>query len=143
MTGIAPSVSIFNALPGVVPSARIYAMGDWPQKRMKMRNGRVERWGLINMPSGDELRLSWENITYQQAEVLCITWDINYGTYAGLTLPPEVFAGTSTELAAFMATPFAGATWQFTGPPRVLSVKAGRCTVEMPIGVRGFVRQDV
>lgn len=143
MTGIAPSVSIFNALPGIVPSARSYAMGDWPQKRMKMRNGRTDRWGLISIPTGDELRLSWENITYQQAETLCITWDISYGTYAGITLPPEILAGMSSSLAAFVSTPFVGATWHFTGPPRVLPAKAGRCTVEMPLGVRGFVRQDV
>jgi hypothetical protein len=42
-----------------------------------------------------------------------------------------------------MATPFAGATWHFSGAPKVSAVKAGRCTVEMPISVRGFVRQDL
>jgi hypothetical protein len=89
------------------------------------------------------MRLVWENITYAQAESLCIVWDQNYGIYGQVLLPSQTLAGTSGGLTTLMATPFAGATWQFTGPPKVVPVKARRCTVEMPIGVRGFVRQDL
>ena len=135
-------MSILTALPGIVPTARTYSMGQWPQKIMKMRNGRIKRWGLSSMPDGDKMQLTWENITYQQAESLCTVWDQNYGIYGIVDMPPEVFAGTSGELAALMETPFAGATWHFTGPPVVRPVKAGRCTVQIPVGVRGYLRQE-
>jgi len=118
-------------------------MGQWPQKRMKMRNGRIQRWGLSSMPDGDKLQLTWENITYQQAESLCIVWDSSYGLYGEISLPPEIFAGTSGGLSDLMATPFVGATWYFAGPPQVSPAKAGRCTVQMPIRTRGFVNYDL
>jgi hypothetical protein len=142
-TPVTPSISIFHALPGIVPSARDYDMGQWPQGKMKMRNGRVQRWGLGSIPSGDRMRLVWENITYQQAESLCAIWEQNYGIYGQVILPPEILAGTSGGLTTLMATPFAGATWHFSGNPKVVPTKAKRCTVEMPISVRGFVRQDL
>jgi len=132
-------MSIINALPGIVPSARLYSMGQWPQKRMKMRNGRTLRWGLSSKPSGDRMELTWENITYAQAEQLCEVWDRNYGIYGILTLPPETLAGTSGALNTFLAIPYPGATWHFVGNPQVGAVKAGRCTVRMAIGLRGAV----
>lgn len=132
-------MNIITALPGIVPTARTYKMGQWPQSKMKMRNGRIQRWGLANIPSGDVMDLTWENITYAQAEQLCIVWDASYGIYGRLTLPPEILAGTSGGLTSLMATPFAGATWHFSGAPQVSPVKAGRCTVRMPIRTRGFV----
>jgi len=132
-------MSIINALPGIVPSARPYSMGQWPQKRMKMRNGRTLRWGLSSKPSGDRMELTWENITYAQAEQLCEVWDRSYGMYGQLTLPTAILAGTSGALNTFLATPYPGATWHFVGNPQVEAVKAGRCTVRMAIGVRGAV----
>lgn len=136
-------MNILNALPGIVPTARTYTMGKWPQKRMKMRNARTVRWGLCSRPSGDRMELVWENITYAQAEQLCIVWDNNYGIYGSLSLPPsvsltpEILAGTSGGLNSLLTLPFAGASWHFVGDPQVEAVKAGRCTVRMPIGVRG------
>lgn len=136
-------MNIINALPGIAPTARPYTMGKWPQKRIKMRNGRIARWSLCNKPSGDRLELTWENITYAQAEQLCIVWDNNYGIYGTVSLPPpqpnltpEILAGTSGALNSFLALPFPGATWHFVGQPQVEAVKAGRCTVRMPIGLR-------
>ena len=129
-------MSIINALPGIVPTARTYSMGQWPQKRMKMRNARTVRWPLCSKPSGDKMDLVWENITYAQAEQLCAVWDSNYGIYGQLTLPAATLTGTSGALNSFLATPYAGVTWHFVGNPQVESVKAGRCTVRMPIGTR-------
>lgn len=129
-------MNIITALPGIEPTARPYTMGEWPQKRTKTRNGRVARWALCNKPSGDGMELTWENITYAQAELLCAVWDANYGTYGTITLPPEALAGTSGGLRALMALPFPGATWHFAGAPKVESVKARRCTVRIPIKTR-------
>jgi hypothetical protein len=164
---------IVNALPGIAPTARPYSMGEWPQARIKMRNGRTVRWGLSSIPSGDKMELAWENITYAQAEQIATIWDANYGIYGEVTLPPEIFAGTTgrttgdplyvttldgkvittldgkaitatgpkfSGLTEFMAEPFPGATWHFVGKPQVSSVKARRCTMQIPIGVRGFTR---
>jgi hypothetical protein len=159
-------MSIINALPGITPTARPYSMGEWPQRRMKMRNGRAVRWGLSSIPSGDRMELVWENITYTQAELLSSVWDANYGIYGELTLAPSkvlaaangkaivtqdgkalltsggTLAGTDGGLRELLALPFPGATWHFVGNPRVTAVKAGRCTMQMPIGVRGFARYD-
>lgn len=143
-------MNLINALPGIVPTARPYTMGEWPQHRMKMRNKRTARWGLANMSTGEKLSLEWGNITYAQAEQLVRIWDLNYGMYGKVELPPEVFAGTeipvqdpsSSALRDLMASPFAGTVWVFTEPPRVSPVKAGRCTVRMPIGARGFAEQE-
>jgi hypothetical protein len=135
-------MNIVNALPGIVPTARSFAMGEWPQKRMKMRNGRTVRWGLSSKPSGDKMDLTWENITYAQAEQICIVWDNNYGIYGSLSLipsinlTPEILAGTSGGLNSFLTLPFPGTTWHFAGSPQVSSVKAGRCTVRLPIKAR-------
>lgn len=131
-------MNIINALPGIVPTARAYTMGEWPQSRLKMRNGRTVRWGLSSIPTGDKMALTWENITFAQAEQIASIWDSSYGLYGELTLPDETLAGTSEELAAFMELPFPGATWHFTGSPQISSVKAKRCTMQIPIGVRGY-----
>lgn len=110
-----------------------------------MRNGRTVRWPLCSRPSGDKIDLVWQNITYGQAEQLCSVWDDNYGRYGSLSSAPsiplteEILAGTSEELKQFLALPFPGASWHFTGSPKIESVKPRRCTVRMPIGVRGFV----
>jgi hypothetical protein len=129
-------MNIINALPGILPTARPYTMGQWAQKPMKMRNGRTVKWGLSSRQNGDKLELSWENITYTQAEQLCAIWDANYGILGELTLPPEALAGTSGSLNALLALPFPNAVWKFMGTPQVLAVKAGRCTVRMPIETR-------
>lgn len=132
-------MNIASILPGIVPTLRDYEMGEWPQKRMKMRNGRIKKWGLANQSAGDKMALAWENITYTQAEQLVNTWDLNYGIYGRIVLPPETIAGTTGGLATLLATPFAGATWHFSGAPQVSAVKAGRCTVRMPIEARGYI----
>lgn len=164
-------MNIINALPGIVPTARPYSMGRWPQTRVKMRNGRTVRWGLSSIPTGDRMELTWENITFAQAEQIAAIWDANYGIYGELTLPPEALAGTEgrsagdpiyittldgkaittldgkalvvsgtkfSKLTEFIALPFPGATWHFVGKPQVSAVKSGRCTMRIPIGVRGF-----
>jgi hypothetical protein len=130
-------MNIITELPGITPTARPYTMGQWPQARKKMRNGRVARWPLSARPSGDKMELVWQNITYTEAEQLSKVWDENYGIYGRVILPPEIFAGTSGELRTFLAMPFPGATWHFVGSPQITAVKAGRCTMRMPIGVRG------
>ena len=117
-------------------------MGRWPQGQMRMRNGRTVRWGLSSRPTGDQMELAWENVTYAEAEQLARLWELNYGIYGQLTLPTQTLAGTSEALGDFLALPFPGATWHFIGPPVIESVKAGRCTIRMPIGVRGFNRYD-
>jgi hypothetical protein len=126
-------MNIINALPGITPTARSYAMGEWPQARKKMRNGRIVRWPLSSRPSGDTIELQWENLTFSEVEQLCSVWDANYGIYGTLTIPPEIRAGTSGGLNALLASPFAGAVWGFKGTPKVATVKAGRCTVTMLI----------
>ncbi len=88
------------------------------------------------------MELAWENITYAQAEQLCRVWDDNYGIYGSLSQAPsiplteEILAGTGGELKALLALPFPGSSWHFAASPRVKAVKAGRCTVEMPIKLR-------
>jgi|688.fasta_scaffold38282_3 hypothetical protein len=135
-------MNIINALPGIVPTARSFTMGQWPQKRAKMRNGRTVRWALCNQPSGDTMDLTWENITYAQAEQICIVWDNSYGIYGSLSLipsinlTPEILAGTSGGLNSLLTLPFPGATWHFAGSPQVVAAKAGRCTVKLPIKAR-------
>lgn len=132
-------MTIINALPGIVPTARSYEMGKWPQKRIKMRNARTVRWPICSKPSGDKMNLEWENITYAQAEQVCAVWDSNYGIYGILTLPAEILAGTSGGLSSLLALPFPGATWHFTGSPQVEAGEVGHCSVRIPIGVRGSV----
>lgn len=138
-------MTIFNALPGIIPSARSCTMGQWPQRRVKMRNGRTVRLPLSSKPSGDSIELEWPNVTYQQAEELCIVWDDNYGTYGQLSQQPnfpltqELLAGMSSELKQLLTLPITGATWHFIGKPSVESVKPGRCTVRMRIGLRASV----
>jgi hypothetical protein len=126
-------MNIINALPGITPTARPYSMGQWPQARRKMRNGRIVRWALATRPSGDTMELRWENLTYAEAEQLCSIWDANYGIYGTLTIPAQIRAGTSGGLNALLASPFAGAVWEFSGLPKVEAVKAKRCTVTMRI----------
>lgn len=135
-------MNIITELPGVIPTARPYTMGRWPQSRMKMRNGKTARWPQSARPTGDRMDLAWENITFAQAEQLSQVWDESYGIYGRLTLPPEILAGTGGDLATLLAAPFPGATWHFIGPPQVSAVKAGRCTMRMPIGVRGYARYE-
>lgn len=133
-------MNIINALPGIVPTARPSTLGKWPQKSMKMRNGKTKKWNLANLPSGDKMDLTWENITYAQAQSICGIWDLSYGIYGTVVLPPEVFGGTGAGLRQLLSgSRYLEATWHFTGPPQIESVKARRCTVRLPIGIRGYI----
>jgi hypothetical protein len=63
------------------------------------------------------------------------------GSKAITTLDGKAIVANSpkfSKLAKFMELPFPGATWHFTGSPQISSVKARRCTMQIPIGVRGY-----
>lgn len=133
-------MSIIAALPGIAPTSRTHEMEDWPQGRMKMRNGRIRRWGLVSQGSGARTDLTWENITYAQAEQVCIAWDNIYGIYGRAELPPEVFAGATGALKTMLESP--GGTWQFAGPPEVSAAGNGRCTVSVTVRNRIFASYE-
>lgn len=129
-------MSILTALPGIRPTLRSFVMDEWPQGGAKMRGGRSVRWAQVSAPAGATMELAWENITYAQAQQIGVVWDTSYGTYGSLTLGASVIAGLDPALAALIEQPFPNALWRSQGPPVIESVKAGRCTVRLPLRTR-------
>lgn len=111
-------------------------MDRWPQKEVKMRGGRTAKWPLVNTPAGASLDLVWENITHAEAEQLAAVWDANYGLYGAVALDAATLAGLGSSLATLIQQPFPGCEWRAQSPPVIESVKAGRCTVRLPLRTR-------
>jgi hypothetical protein len=115
-------------------------MAEWPQTRIKTRNGRTVRMAQTDSPAGATMDLVWENITYAQAEAIAVAWDDSYGIYGALLLDAATLAGLSdadgSNLSGLVLQPFPGATWRASGPPVAEAVKRKRCTVRLPLVAR-------
>lgn len=99
-------------------------------------NGLTYRRLHASVPSGAELRLTYENLPEADANTLLALYDTALGTYRSVTLPSETMAGAEPELQAYLNLTGTDQRWAFTGPPSMESVAPGVHTVNLTLQSR-------
>lgn len=118
------------SFPALVPSARSYTPGVFPETQFQAQNGAVVRVRYGNQRTNSRLSLTFANITdANAAEVLQNYVDVmESDNYAQFTAS-NVAAGAGTGLAPYIRETNSALKWKYESPPSVQSVKPGLSTV--------------
>mgnify|MGYP006000203531 FL=1 len=118
------------SFPALVPSARSYTPGVFPETQFQAQNGAVVRVRYGNQRTNSRLSLTFSNITdANAAEVLQNYVEVMEGdNYAQFTTS-NVAAGAGTGLTPFIRETNSALKWKYASPPSVTSVKPGLSTV--------------
>jgi hypothetical protein len=121
-----------RAFPAIKPTSRSYSPGAFPQVEFRALNGAttVIRYG--NRRSNSELKLTFQNISDQNAAALLSLYEQTTVTDDWITFTPaDGAAGASAELASYLReVGGSGLRWRFSDPPSVDSVVPGRSSVQ-------------
>ena len=118
------------SFPALVPSARSYTPGVFPETQFQAQNGAVVRVRYGNQRTNSRLSLTFSNITdANAAEVLQNYVDVmEDDNYAQFTTS-NVAAGAEEGLIPFIRETNSALKWKYAEPPLVTSVKPGLSTV--------------
>jgi hypothetical protein len=118
------------SFPALVPSARSYTPGVFPETQFQAQNGAVVRVRYGNQRTNSRLSLTFSNITdANAAEVLQNYVDVmEDDNYAQFTTS-NVAAGAEEGLIPFIRETNSALKWKYASPPSVTSVKPGLSTV--------------
>ena len=118
------------SFPALVPSARSYTPGVFPETQFQAQNGSVVRVRYGNQRTNSRLSLTFSNITdANAAEVLQNYVDVmEDDNYAQFTTS-NVAAGAEEGLIPFIRETNSALKWKYASPPSVTSVKPGLSTV--------------
>ena len=118
------------SFPALVPSARSYTPGVFPETQFQAQNGAVVRVRYGNQRTNSRLSLTFSNITDgDAADVLQNYVEVMEGdNYAQFTTD-NVAAGAGTGLTPFIRETNSALKWKYASPPSVTSVKPGLSTV--------------
>ena len=125
------------SFPALVPSARSYTPGVFPETQFQAQNGAVVRVRYGNQRTNSRLSLTFSNITDgDAAEVLQNYVQVMEGdNYAQFTTDNvaagagSVVGGEETGLVPFIRETNSALKWKYASPPSVTSVKPGLSTV--------------
>ena len=118
------------SFPDLVPSARSYTPGVFPETQFQAQNGSVVRVRYGNQRTNSQLSLTFANITDENAaEVLQNYVDVmENDNYAQFTAS-NVAAGAGTGLIPYIRETNSALKWKYASPPSVQCVKPGLSTV--------------
>lgn len=122
--------------PTIEPTARSFTAPRWPTSGVTTQSGVTTRrlWG--SRPSQAQLRLSFDNISDDNAGLIVAAYNSAKGATTELTLPNVLFNGASAALTGWLNTTSTGAgmKWFFSEePPTVESVAPGRSSVRVAL----------
>jgi hypothetical protein len=122
--------------PTIEPTARSFTAPRWPTSGVTTQSGVTTRrlWG--SRPSQAQLRLSFDNISDDNAGLIVAAYNSAKGATTELTLPDVLFNGASAALTGWLNTTSTGAgmKWFFSEePPTVESVAPGRSSVRVAL----------
>ena len=104
-----------STFPSVKPSSRSWTPGARPQTIHQALDGVEIRFVHGTRTVGQQLSLSFENVTEAVGKSITDHYAANGTTYGTFALPAEVFAGMN----AYNYTNEATNAWRYAGPPQV------------------------
>lgn len=107
--------------PSLVPTARKFALGQYPVKTYRALSGATIRRSFGNKPAGYTLDLEFANVSEAIVNLICDHYNGQGGGTEGFVVPAAVFAGYSGTLQGKVRAP-AGIEWLYVGPPGISSV---------------------
>ena len=116
--------------PSIKPSERSFRLGQYPVKSYRALSGAIVKRAFGNRAYGYELELGFNNVTDNTVSDLLTHYEETKGGFERFTLPDTLFAGMSTSLSGKIKSP-SQIKWEYTGPPDVRSVIAGRSSVSL------------
>jgi len=122
--------------PSIEPTGRSFVAPRWPTTSLVSQSGvKTSRlWG--SRPSQALLRLTFENVTDDNAATIIGAYNSAKGSSTELILPDVIFNGSSADLKGWLDTSSTGAgmQWFFSEePPTVESVSPNRSTVAVQL----------
>lgn len=104
-----------STFPSVKPSARVWTPGSRSQTIHQALDGVEIRFVHGTRTVGQQLSLSFDNVTETVGKSITDHYAANGTTYGTFALPAEVFAGMN----AYNYTNEATNAWRYAGPPQV------------------------
>jgi hypothetical protein len=118
--------------PSLVPTARSFALGQYPIKSYRALSGATVRRSFGNRPFGYTLELEFANVFEATVNSICDHYNGQGGGTVGFAVPAAVFAGYSATLQGKVRTP-AGIEWLYAEPPSITSIKADISTITVSL----------
>jgi hypothetical protein len=118
--------------PSLVPTARSFALGQYPIKSYRALSGATVRRSFGNRPFGYTLELEFANVFEATVNSICDHYNGQGGGTEGFAVPAAVFAGYSATLQGKIRTP-ANIEWLYAEPPSITSVKVDISTVTVSL----------
>jgi hypothetical protein len=118
-----------STFPSVKPSSRAWTPGTRPQTVYQALDGVEIRFVHGTRTVGQQLSLSFENVTETVGKSITDHYAANGTTYGTFALPAEVFAGMN----AYNYTNEATNAWRYAGPPQVTYQTPGYQTVTVEL----------
>ena len=125
--------------PQLAPSARTFKAGGFPVKSFRTQNGSEVRILYGDKRSGMTMRLTYSNITDQEAELFLDHYHSVRGTFETFFLgdtaspgqPPakDGWAGNGDAIGAEKW----GSEWRYEGEPQLESIYPGVSTVQVAL----------
>lgn len=116
--------------PQIKPTERSFRLGQYPVKSYRALSGATVKRAFGNRAYGYELELGFNNITDDAVAALLSHYEETKGGFERFTLPDALFVGMNTSLSSKIQAP-SQTKWEYTGPPDVRSVIAGRSSVRV------------
>jgi hypothetical protein len=118
--------------PALKPTARNFALGEYPIKSYRAMSGAVVRRSFGNKPFGYTLDLEFANVPEATVNTICDHYNGQGGGTLGFTVPAEVFVGYSSTLQGKVRTP-AGIEWLYVEPPSIRSELRDRSSISVKL----------
>lgn len=118
--------------PALTPTARSFALGQYPVKSYRAMSGAVVRRSFGNKPYGYTLELEFANVPEAIVNSICDHYNGQGGGTLGFTVPASVFAGYSSTLQGKVRTA-AGIEWLYVDPPSIKSELRDRSSISVKL----------
>lgn len=117
------------AFPNLSPTARSVRLGDWPVKSFRAQNGKEYRVVYGDKRTGQELELTYENISDSDANDFVGHYNSSKGTYDTFTIEANTRAGWGVGGTTPFDPPSSASLYRYADAPQITSVRPGRSTV--------------
>ena len=121
--------------PAITPTSRDFTAPRWPTKAFVSQAGTTTRRLCGSLPSQADLKLTYRNISDDQAGEIVSHYQSLKGPMGVVALPPETWMGASSDLKKYLNLTEYGAKvqWYFAAAPAVASVFPGVSTVQVKL----------
>ena len=116
-----------SAFPSVKPNSRVWSPGERAQSIYEALDGVEIRFVHGQKVTGQNLSLTFANITDAVGQSITDHYSANGTTYGTFTLPSEVFAG----MTSYGYTNESGNEWRYAAPPEVSFPRPGYQTISI------------